>query len=158
MPPPQVVLLSIKPHYADLIERGMKVVEFRRRFPRGIESARAVFYVTAPIQRIDLAGEIDHVGRATPPELWRDFSRLAGVARDQFDAYFAHRTQGVALILRNIRRLARPLNLTSPRLRSIAFRPPQSLSVLPPDSPLLQWVYGDGFVGKAEKVLSPGGP
>jgi predicted transcriptional regulator len=141
MPPaPPVVLLSIKPHYATLIEQGLKVVEFRRRFPRRIQSARVLFYVTAPVQQIQLQGEIDHVQRAAPVELWRDFWRLAGVGREQFDSYFEGREDGIALILRKIRRLTRPLDLASTRLRSIRFKPPQSLSVLPPDSALLRWV------------------
>ena len=138
------VLLSIKPHYADLIERGLKLVEFRRRFPAQITSARALFYVTAPVQELRLAGDIEHVQRAPPRSLWRDFSRLAGVERDAFDDYFADSDRGVALILRNVRRIASPLSLASARLRSIGFRPPQSLCVLPPSSPLLH-VLGRGF-------------
>ena len=154
MPTP-VVLLSIKPQYADLIEQGRKLVEFRRRFPRQIQSARAIFYVTAPVQQIQLHGEIDHVQRAAPADLWRDFSRLAGVARDHFDAYFAGREEGVALILRRVRRITKPLALGSTRLRSIAFKPPQSLCVIRPDSPLLRWVDGHR---SARKVLSPAAP
>jgi predicted transcriptional regulator len=148
MPPPldlrDTVLLSIKPHYADLIEAGLKLVEFRRRFPAKIRSARALFYVTAPVQELRLAGDIDHVARASPRSLWRDFSRLAGVQRADFDDYFAHADRGVALILRNVHRIAAPLPLASASLRSIGFRPPQSLCVLPPTSPLLH-VLGRGF-------------
>jgi predicted transcriptional regulator len=135
------ILLSIKPHYAELIEQGRKVVEFRRRFPRQMAgAARVLFYVTSPRRQFRLVGEIDHVQRDTPDALWRDFGRLAGVARDEFDAYFAGRDQGVALLLRRIRRLATPVNLSSARLRAIGFKPPQSLLVLAADSPLLRFL------------------
>ena len=138
------VLLSIKPHYAQLIERGLKVVEFRRRFPRKIGRAWVLFYVTAPVQELRLCGDVEHVQRGPPPALWRDFSRLAGVERGDFDDYFDGRQQGVALILRNVRRLRAPLPLSSAALRELGFRPPQSLAVLPPNSPLRGLLAG-GF-------------
>ena len=149
----RTVLLSVKPRYADLIERGVKVVEFRRRFPKSIQAAPAIFYVTAPVQELQLAGQIEHVQRGSPLSLWRDFSRLAGVEREDYDAYFAGSDQGVALILRHVRRVTTPLALASPRLRAIGFKPPQSLSVLLPDAPLLRVL---GNRRKLQKILVRG--
>src|SRR5688572_9192532 len=140
MPPPldlrTTVLLSIKPHYADLLEAGLKLVEFRRRFPARIASARALFYVTAPVQELRLLGDIDHVQRAPPQTLWRDFCRLAGVERKAFDEYFADSDVGVALILRNVHRLAAPLPPATPPLPTLTPPPPpQPLASTPHSTP-----------------------
>jgi predicted transcriptional regulator len=139
-PPPPIVLLSIKPHYADLIARGEKRAEFRRRFPKNFTAGRATFYVTAPTQSITLIARIGEVRRATPATLWREFHQTGGTPKAAFDAYFTNATSGVALILETVETLAKPIPLTDPRLTAIDFRPPQSLTVLPHDSPLAQLI------------------
>jgi predicted transcriptional regulator len=130
------LLLSIRPRYADLIEAGPKRVEFRRRFPAAIDRARALIYVTAPVQSIRLACTIAQVHRATPRTLWQRFAQNSGVREDDFNHYFADTASGVALVLADVERLSPALDLNGPLLSSIAFRPPQSLTILPPDSPL----------------------
>ena len=135
--PLPTVLISLKPHYADLIERGRKSVEFRRRFPRQVDRARAVFYVSAPVQAIALTATIVRVVRHAPAELWRGFAALSGVTRDEFDAYFDNCETGVALLLEAATPIRPPLRLTDPRLAAIAFRPPQSLVLLEPRSTVL---------------------
>jgi predicted transcriptional regulator len=126
------VLLSIKPHYAELIERGEKRVEFRRRFPREVGRARAIFYLTAPVRAIGLVATIARVVRGAPGELWREFAATAGTRRDAFDAYFAGAADGVALVLESVRVIAPSIAMGDPRLHGL--RPPQSLAVLPPRS------------------------
>jgi predicted transcriptional regulator len=139
-PPPAAVetlpaiLLSIKPHYAHLIATGQKLTEFRRRFPRNITRARAIFYVTAPTRAIALTATIARVVRAAPADLWRQFSATAGTDERSFHAYFSGLSTGVALVLEPVESIRPPIKLTDPRLAG--FRPPQSLTVLPPRSPL----------------------
>src|SRR5438046_8631680 len=108
------VLLSIKPHYAELIERGEKRVEFRRRFPREVSRARAIFYLTAPVRAIGLVATMARVVRATPGELWREFAATAGTRRDAFDAYFAGAADGVALVLEGVRVIDPAILLADP--------------------------------------------
>lgn len=141
-PPADVptVLLSIKPGYADLIALGLKRIEFRRRFPREITTARALFYASTPTRAITLTATIAQVRRGRPAALWDAYAPLAGLPRPAFDAYFAHAATGVALLLENVTPLPRPIALADPRLRAIHFRPPQSLAVLDADSPLLRMV------------------
>jgi predicted transcriptional regulator len=135
--PLPTVLLSIKPPYADLIALGLKRIEFRRRFPRPITTARALFYASAPTQALVLTATISQVRRGSPAALWAAYSPLAGLARPAYDAYFARASAGVALLLEDVRPLPRPIRLTDPRLRALRFRPPQSLIVLADHSPLL---------------------
>ena len=93
------VLISIKPRYAELIERGEKRVEFRRRFPKGLLTAQAIFYVSVPARRLALVARIACVRRGSPRELWRQFADVAGADRAEFDRYFAGARDGVALVL-----------------------------------------------------------
>jgi predicted transcriptional regulator len=138
-PPPtdqRALLVSIKPHYATLIERGDKRVEFRRRFPSHWPAGPAFFYITSPVRADNLHARIASVTRATTARLWEDFGRLSGVTRREFDAYFAGARTGVALLLEDVRPLG-PIPLDDPRLRALGFRPPQSLEVLPASARIL---------------------
>jgi predicted transcriptional regulator len=143
-PPPPLftvettVLISIKPHYARLIESGQKRAEFRRRFPKALTSGRAIFYVSSPARRIELTARIITVRRAAPQQLWREFAAIGGTTRADFDAYFGAARQGVALILDQAVTFHPPIALDDARLRSIGFRPPQSLAIVSWTSPLLK--------------------
>jgi predicted transcriptional regulator len=140
-PPPAAVetlpfiLLSIKPHYAHLIAAGQKLTEFRRRFPRNITRARAIFYVTAPTRAIALTASITEVVRAAPVDLWQRFAQTSGTDQATFQTYLTGLATGVALVLESVEEINPPIELTDPRL--VDFRPPQSLAVLPPRSPLV---------------------
>jgi predicted transcriptional regulator len=130
------VLISIKPHYARLIESGQKRVEFRRRFPKELIGGRAIFYVSSPARRIELTARITTVHRAAPRELWREFAAIGGTMRGDFDAYFSDAREGVALVLDEVQALRPAIALDDQRLKKMDFRPPQSLTVLPSTSPL----------------------
>jgi predicted transcriptional regulator len=136
------VLISIKPRYAELIERGEKRVEFRRRFPKGLSTAQAIFYVSVPARRIALVARIACVRRGSPRELWREFADVAGAERAEFDRYFAGARDGVALVLEEVVALRPAMALDDPRLRAIGFRPPQSLMVVAAESGLLELITG----------------
>ena len=138
LPNETTLLISIKPHYARLIESGQKRVEFRRRFPNDLSGGSAVFYVTSPARRIELTARITAVRRATPEQLWREFAAIGGTPHPDFDAYFAGALKGVALVLDDVHALRPPIALGDARLRSMGFRPPQSLTVLSPSSALLK--------------------
>src|SRR5512133_934761 len=97
--PLPTILLSIKPGYADLIALGLKRIEFRRRFPRPVTAARALFYASTPTRALTLTATITQVRRGHPAALWDAYAPLAGLSRRAFDAYFDHASIGVALLL-----------------------------------------------------------
>jgi predicted transcriptional regulator len=140
--PEACMVISIKPSYARLIEAGSKQVEFRRRFPRGFQSGEAIFYLTSPVRAIAMVARITAVRRASPAALWKEFGAVGGVSGEEFDAYFAGISSGVALLLDQVRALPAPIGLNDPRLRAIQFKPPQSLAVLREESVLREIVGG----------------
>ena len=131
---PTVVVLSIKPQYASLIEDGIKQVEFRRRFPRKYVHARAVFYVTSPVKELRLGATIADVVESSPYSLWDEFGHAGGIERDAFDDYFSGASKGYALILSDVEALGRPIPLALAKSQCPSFTPPQSFCTLPRDS------------------------
>lgn len=123
---PVVVLLSIKPHYANAILDGRKKVEFRKRkFGRAV--SHVVIYATAPMQRIVGWFEVGPLHELSPERLWRRFSTIGGISRDDFRAYYAGVPSGVAIAVTAVQRLRKPLALK----RISSSPPPQSYSYLP---------------------------
>src|SRR5258706_11145047 len=72
------VLISVKPHYAQLIESGEKRVEFRRRFPPEVSGGRAIFYVSTPVRRIAMTARNPPGVGGGPNALWGEFPEAGG--------------------------------------------------------------------------------
>jgi len=123
---PVVALLSIKPRYATAILEGRKEVEFRKRkFGRNV--SHIVIYATAPIMRVVGWFKTGQTHQLSPESLWRRFSKVGGITRDDFCAYYSGVQDGVAIAVRAVKRLRKPLALK----RITASPPPQSFTYLP---------------------------
>jgi len=124
-----VLLVSIKPCYAQLIEVGFKRVEFRKRVPATVRpGTEVVFYVSAPVQAVQLRARVAAVCRAEPAALWRKVGQFAGTPKRDFDAYFSGFERGVGLVLEQVERIDPAVKVA--RLRGVGFAPPQSLRVI----------------------------
>jgi predicted transcriptional regulator len=123
----RAVLLSIKPKYADLILAGSKRVEFRRSWAAQNVS-KIVLYSSSPIQKIVGTVEVDEVVVASPASLWRTCVEMGGgLTREELRAYFAGKSQGVAVLLGNVVNFVKhvePLDVLG------NFVPPQSFRYL----------------------------
>lgn len=124
------VLISIKPGNAKLIEQGVKLVEYRRRFSPQLANKTALFYISSPIKACRFVAQIARVVRDTPESLWRQFGHLGGATKAHMKAYFGRREQGYALVLSDIHRLSTPLRLTNSIIEGLGVRPPQSFRSL----------------------------
>ena len=125
-PDRQVALLSIHPQYAFPILEGTKQVELRKTGLRD-GTTHVAIYATRPVMRVVGLFEVAGVEKGEPARLWQRYGPVAGIARDDFDAYFGDRAVGYAINARRPRTLTRPVPVTSlePHLR-----PPQSLLYL----------------------------
>ena len=132
----KAVLLSIKPEYADLIERGCKRVEFRRRFSEDRGSILGFFYVTSPVSQIRFVARIEQTIKANPSELWHQFQQECGVSYIAFSKYFEGTCEGTALVLSDVRSLRQSIDKKDLRISYPRFSPPQSYKYLSESDPL----------------------
>ncbi|MCE2499909.1 MAG: ASCH domain-containing protein [Dehalococcoidia bacterium] len=94
-----VALLSIHPRYVDLIRKGEKSVEFRRRpFARII--SHIVIYSTTPVKRLIGVCEVERVVRDTPAALWYDHGDKGGITREALFAYLEGLLTATAIVIR----------------------------------------------------------
>ncbi len=126
----RMLVLSLKPRYADAILAGSKTVELRRTRPNLTIPTLALIYSTSPVMSLVGSCRVDSIETRPLRELWPLASDRAKVSRREFDQYFQGRNEGIALHLSEPRPVQTALCL--PVLRTLVedFRPPQSFAYL----------------------------
>lgn len=123
-----VVLLPIRPCYADPILAGLKRVEFRKR-PFRREVSHVIVYSSSPIQRIVGFFEILGIEEGPPDQLWRRYSGVGCIDKEDYDRYFAQTARGVAIRVGQVHTLQEPFVLGE---LGRGLRVPQSYAYLNP--------------------------
>lgn len=129
--PNRVLVLSLRPRYAEAILSGAKTVELRRTRPNIKIPTLALIYATNPVRSLVGSCCVDSVESWPLRELWCLASEQAGVSRREFHEYFAGLSEGVALQLSGAQRAEVPVSLARLRRLVGGFRPPQSFAYLP---------------------------
>lgn len=124
--PKRILLLSIRPQYAEAILAGRKTVELRRRRPQLEEGERVLIYSSGGTRALVGAFVTKGVVQANPKELWRAFGQAAGISREAFTTYFAGKETGVAISVEGAWRAPEAVDLDDLRLLWPGFMPPQS--------------------------------
>lgn len=119
------LLLSLKPHYADLVFQGLKTAELRRRIPC-VENRDVFVYVSSPARQLRGGFRIEQVWSGSPEQVWEEVSEFAGVEKQDFDAYYAGRRIAYALGIADVWEHERPVGLEGLRDRFSDFVVPQS--------------------------------
>ena len=125
----KVLLISIKPEFAEKILSGEKSFEFRKRLPKEPVNTMLI-YASSPIQRIIGYAHVD--GTLTLPldELWEKTWEGAGITHEYFQKYFAQQEEGNALILSSPVTLSRSVKLEEINVR----KAPQSYMYVTQDT------------------------
>lgn len=100
-PPPagRIVLLSIKPKYADLIVSGTKRVEFRRSWAAQ-KISKIVLYSSSPVQKLIGMVDVEEAKVASVSALWKICTeRGGGLTRQELRDYFAGKRLGNGVLL-----------------------------------------------------------
>lgn len=122
----QILLISVKPKYAEKILNGEKTVELRKSAPTRIkEGGYILIYVTSPVKQILGICQIGRIMKDTPSELWKKVKFNAGVTKSEFNDYFADYKNGYGLILNNVNNLE-PIDLDYLKSSISGFNPPQT--------------------------------
>lgn len=129
--PRRVLVLSLKPMYADAIVSGAKTIELRRTRPNIEIPTLALIYSTSPVKSIVGSCCVDRAESWALRDLWCLASDRGGVTRREFHEYFAGLSEGAALHLSGAQRAGSPVSLAQLRRLVGGFRPPQSFAYLP---------------------------
>ncbi len=124
----RIAIISVHPHYAEMIISGAKRVEFRRSWAAQPIST-LVIYATSPVQRIVAVAEIKEICVGSPFKLWDLAKNLGGgLSRSELFTYLNGKSNGVAIELTGVRRIAKRIDPAA--LFGKKFKPPQSFRYL----------------------------
>ncbi|WP_419846954.1 ASCH domain-containing protein [Candidatus Poriferisocius sp.] len=124
----RMIVLSLKPRFAEAILAGTKTVELRRTTPKIEVPTLALLYASTPLRALLGTCIITSANSAPLSDLWREFGSRAELSFPEFKSYFDGVEVGTALTLTQQRRLTRRVPLQDLRAEPIAFRPPQSFA------------------------------
>ncbi len=124
----RMIVLSLKPRFAEAILTGTKTVELRRTTPKIEVPTRALLYATTPVRALLGTCIITSVTSAHLTDLWGEYGSRAEVSYHEFKRYFEGVKVGTALALARQRPFTRKVPLQDLRAEPIGFRPPQSFA------------------------------
>ena len=127
------LLLSLKPHYADLVFDGHKTVELRRRSPKQMHGRDVFVYSTTPVRTLRGRFKVGKVWIGSPEEVWSLVSDKAGVEKPDFDAYYAGRDVAYAFEIIDALEYKKPMTLDALKGMFRNFVVPQSWRYVKPD-------------------------
>lgn len=136
------ILISLEARHADNIFSGRKSVELRRRPMNVVPGTTLWIYVKLPVGSIVGSAKIRQVRCSSPSALWRRYSKVSGLSKSEFFAYFQDSEQGFALELEGSARLETSLSLKKLRTVDEGFQPPQFFARLNAEHPLHTAVLG----------------
>lgn len=111
------VLLSIKPEFAEKIFNGTKKFEFRKSIFKSTDVQKVVVYASSPVQRVIGEFTIDTILNDDIDTIWEQTARYAGITRDFYLSYFAHKEKAYAIKIRKTKRYAKARRLSDYNLQ-----------------------------------------
>ena len=126
-----MLLLSIRPNFADQILDGSKTVEFRRQHPRQIKlGTRMLIYASSPVRALIGTAVVVEVIEGSPEEVWNEFETVGGIEHDQFNAYYEACDRAIVIRLSKPVRFKKVIPLDDLRAKWPGFHPPQQFAYL----------------------------
>lgn len=123
----RVVLMSIKPQFAERIFGGTKGVELRRLRLNVDAGDVVVVYASAPVSGVVGAFVVGGVVADGVRRMWNERADSLGVTREEYDAYFEGASMAYGIVVGERVSFA-PVSLRELRERVPGFSPPQSYS------------------------------
>ena len=127
-----LLLISIKPKFAESIFRGEKTIELRKSAPtRAGKDSYMLIYVTAPIKKIWGICKIENIIIETPKLLWEKHGQKTGITKSEFNDYYKENKKAFGIEITDvINFLENSIDLENLRNYFPNFSPPQTYAYL----------------------------
>lgn len=119
-----IAFMPIKPIYARKLMSGEKKYEFRKS-PINDNLTHIIIYASSPVKKVIGLAEVKRVLVTSPSAVWTQTKHAAGIARKEYDNYFAGKKQAYAIEIKKVVHLAKEI---APIELENGFKVPQSFS------------------------------
>jgi len=123
-----ILLVSIKPQYAEKIFRGEKTIELRKSAPKkALKGSYMLIYVTAPVKELWGICKIKNIISDIPELLWENVGEKTGISKQEFNSYYAESNNAFGIELKEIKNLLdHSIKLDCLKSMIPGFTPPQT--------------------------------
>ena len=104
------LIISIHPHYAQMILNGSKRYEYRKSIPQRHDIQRVYIYATKPICRIVGEFRLNGIVADSPQKVWAATARHGGITEAFFNDYFKGRDKAYALKIGKVIKYSEPID------------------------------------------------
>ncbi len=101
----KVLVVSIKPEYANKIFSGEKTIELRKCVPNVQSGDTILIYVTAPVKAFKGIGKVKNIVEGTPTVIWNNYNKTSGINKQAFFDYYSNTNKAVGILLSEIQEL-----------------------------------------------------
>ncbi|WP_418502081.1 ASCH domain-containing protein [Flagellimonas sp.] len=122
----KVIVISIKPEFANLIFEGSKKIELRKSSPDAQPGDLMIVYSTSPEMAVVGICMIQEVIKSTPSEIWINHSEVLGIDEKRFYEYYSETNKAIGIVLSNVRRFKSKMPLKKVKEIFPSFSPPQT--------------------------------
>ncbi len=127
-----LLLISVKPEFAEKILSGEKTMELRKAAPKKAGKGSVILiYVTTPIKELWGIGKIEHIIESNPKSLWANHSKKTGITEQEFNMYYGDSTKAFGIELTEVKQIFNQ-SVSLKMLRQILpkFSPPQTYAYI----------------------------
>ena len=104
------VIISIRPHFCQLIFDGKKLYEYRKRVFKSSDVDKVYIYASKPISRIVGYFTIKRIIDDSPSMVWNMTHEHGGISKEQFQEYFKGHKVAHAIEIDEVVELDIPIN------------------------------------------------
>ena len=128
--PENILLISVKPEFAEKIMRGEKTIELRKSAPKKVDIEDYILiYVTSPVKELWGIGKINKIIKDNPVNFWNNHGSKTGVSESQFKSYYKTNKSAFGIELKEIRNFSKfSIELKHLKKAFPTFMPPQTYS------------------------------
>ena len=126
-----LMFISIKPKYLELILEGSKTIELRKCKPSSFFDSYIILYATNPEKKVVGICELVEIIETTPEEMWISHSDQLGINKNEFFTYYSGSNTAIGLKIKNVIRIDKYLSLETIKNIEPSFSPPQTYKYIP---------------------------
>ena len=84
-----ILLISVKPEFAEKIMVGEKTIELRKSTPKRVDKENYILiYVTSPIKELWGICKINNLIKEDKKNFWSKYGSKTGITKQQFNEYY----------------------------------------------------------------------
>lgn len=122
----RVLLISVKPEFANKIFDGSKRIELRKSRPNIGAGDIVVIYSTVPEKAVIGICAVNEVLEETPDYIWKNHYQVLGIDKKRYFEYYKDSDIAIGIVLTPIQKLPKKIPLDSIRKTFPRFSPPQT--------------------------------